>query len=1426
MFFVHALLLLVGGLAGYHSKATSSTNRRYVKLLLIFEILLSTVYCTYEENEETNIHITNGIYYQPLSTVKIYSSSTPLIFQIPIPNDIIDIPIIPLLEYENGTSESSEADISQSPQAAETKPQPLGLVVHPVLNSTDNCSTDANWCMLMSENITQFLTPLLLEQNISISGYSTCQVPTIQSEFYICLNYLVQYVVNVASFIHTAMTYILQNTTDEQEKHKQTLALLMLFPTQLTEKYSSLYNRSKRSIDNDAPLSRVEFDLNDDTFIGCQGHVTNASLYPYLERLLTSRDKPNLFNHVVSNGTHLYICSFNVVLYTISEPAALQAVLELENIRIHYMTFTQQIQELNNILQSFPHGIEIAFLQRISRTNKRIRAKFGNTDVWTSLMQLYRKHEPVPHVHFKTITTHDMHANYNLNAPMDTSDMSGWRNYFFTTWLKENDYPTNYTGYISNSTHFTFSFDHPLISSSNYILEVSRSQIEKFIISHVFPLTIGKQYHIMAQTTQLMKFLRREFPMFFTYHESGHSEELITQCIRLYFRKQGLSIPHYDYTVHNATHLTLVSFTPNQSPVYNYIYRADIFSLAINALLMSNVDPHPQNPVFTMMLLDILNEFPEFDRSRIEYSKYMQSPAVFDVMSHFNIETWIYDVVQIINSTHANFYKYFPYQYQSFDYKNDSYFFYLLQGLNATDISPIDAPRTVFVFYTFPSYESRSHSLVQQVNAIYPANVLNHYLALHGLKCKYATASNYIYHVICEYNNRSQIVHFSRAAVFEFFTKQTTPAVHSNHSQFDTCLMETFSTPPGFTSAVHWQDLTFEEQRQLVKFYNNNEIPFFSHQWYSTSFPIENETHPLHPFLPLFNTTTIHDRFYRYNINLTTLIDANSSTSLAEIPLTRMKRGLGHWIGEQWSSCCSLVLQDQIQSVQDNAQAMQLYLETLKTTLSNEHSSLIQIQTDLRNVHQFYDERVRSIRNDLLSIFTEVDKNRHNTVEIYNVLHHYSKIIRETVVKQHIIATDLVKSYCNNHILSPTIISETDLLSALTNLTERMSTFTDTRFQLLFPISSLELYYQYPIMFCHYSPDTITIKLNIPLTNTNTNYVVHRLHTLPFQIRLGEVCHYQSLPDYVMIDVLSKQLRLIEPHSYSECTSEKAHNLCMLNQYSNTYHETFPCLHHLLFESQHSLLDNVCNHVCNNYTFPLIYQLAPMEFVITNVAEIEISCINTEIKTLPNIVTHHRLHDVGSLRLKLPCNCHVTHKGEVIVNPVFPCPTTSMLDVIQIVPSTFLNFSQFQYFGDNIRISTTDVKTFLKRKLLNMPQLTLHGLVDNITNEIQYLKTTTVPRLFNIDYVPTTESYFFAIVFLTVALIVNYYLLIFKVLYKRQKLLESSHEREEQTVPTVNRFSRFWTRRPQIVVRAEELQNMLQINQANTNQVPPLYPTL
>src|SRR5579859_3357814 len=111
----------------------------------------------------------------------------------------------------------------------------------------------------------------------------------------------------------------------------------------------------------------------------------------------------------------------------------------------------------------------------------------------------------------------------------------------------------------------------------------------------------------------------------------------------MYFLRLGLKLPAYDYLIHNSTHVMLYINSPLKPVRIIRIKSEYLLAIAIEILITSDEDPHQENPIFLARLMDILNEWPAFDRSDVLNPKSFQPLLIQDLLTRFNFDYFDYD---------------------------------------------------------------------------------------------------------------------------------------------------------------------------------------------------------------------------------------------------------------------------------------------------------------------------------------------------------------------------------------------------------------------------------------------------------------------------------------------------------------------------------------------------------------------------------------------------------------------------------------------------------------------------------------------------------------------------------------------------------------------------------------------------------------
>src|SRR5579859_529499 len=1445
-------------------------KQRYIVTLILFTTML--IYSAYG----SVVNLVTGITTTPIP-VLTYSASIPLYFQFSKPDMSLHIPIFP---FRNGSILGLDL---MSLNSMAQMDYPLYFTVEENDESCDLSIQSLPDITVLPSSLSKFIR-IFLDENVNetvnfVSSYTNWKDGVHNSSLFLCSSSNISYSMNFISF--TLRTVIaLDALYDVEDREMKSEFFLRLLPQSAINEFRHLFvnqssqsseadtanTRKKRSIDRDIASVQEDpkyiLDFSSPQSIGCYGSIVNESLYPSLWNFLQYNGINATFNHIVSNDTHLFICLNNVVLFVWPEQSVIYHLLHQLRRNYSDLSSDAQLQHTNALFSAFPNAHKIAFYNRDSYPQyfwrDSLPTVFNKSFNWTDFLMKYKAYDDQFHLHLRAIPSEDLVVGNNSMSFEDFYEdpsLSEWRKYFLKNWLHDNTYETDYAYIRQNATHFIFHYDIAY-HNKTYTLSVRRHNIDLYVKDKIFNSTYVKKYHFNKQTTQLVRLLEKEFRLVHNMHQSTHDETVITSCIRMYFLRLGLKLPEYDYLIHNATHVMLYINSPLKPVRIIKIQSAYLLAIAIEILITSDEDPHQENPVFLNRLMDILNEWPVFDRSDVLNPKSFQPLIIQDLLTRFNFDYFDYDAIHVFhNVSQFIFYKFLPYIKEIYNISDES-IYYLMDYFGSTLIHEnVDDNSTIYMFYSPTSQPTSvlSSSLLDQITRTYPGQVLNHFLVQHGIKCKYAFPSSQVYNLRCESNNKSEIVQFSREMVIEFFVKSTIPQRHydEDHHQFDVCMLELFSSPPGFLYPLDWNE-TYEKQASLVNYYDNNHMPFYSISWFSTAFRVEQEEHPDFSLWQKHRASVLYPRFQR---NLTKddfndlqfypgLVVPSPITEMNDIYGGRMKRGLGNWFGTQLHSCCNVLTTNEFIQLTATNHAIRDQFQRNRDALIENHQSLLSLEQNVQTFNHFYDDAIRTVRNDMLALSSQAND---NTYSIFESIYQYSLIMRSMGSKLNMLAVDSIMTQCHLGLLSEALVPRKDLLKRLQTLINEFHSMQSQNFQLLFPLKYMEKYYQFSLLHCHSSSDTITAKVMVPLFNKDNPWTLHRVHNLPFQLEYQKrICHYTTLPDFVFLNMKTEEIRLLDPVSYGSCVSGNSKELCFVPQHQTVFNEQLNCLKHLIFHPNSADIEKSCSFVCKPAPSPIVYQMANIhQFVVTNVQNITVRCTNVLNEShTPGLNTHYSL-TAGSLLIDINCHCDVLIGKTVLITAPFPCSIArNDMNVIKIIPRSYINLTEIDDFSTRVHISTTDISSVLKRHLNDTP-FYFESQLQNLTTFIDKLSNDTIPDLFDWRIEQINEYYFAAMLIAYFLIFILLYLVI-RILFNQSLIIERSrvnlieqpcemprHSNIVKPKPKRSPLLSFRKKRPAIQIEAQELVRMLQTQmpvastsgcQLSGNE--KLYPTL
>jgi hypothetical protein len=489
-------------------------------------------------------------------------------------------------------------------------------------------------------------------------------------------------------------------------------------------------------------------------------------------------------------------------------------------------------------------------------------------------------------------------------------------------------------------------------------------------------------------------------------------------------------------------------------------------------------------------------------------------------------------------------------------------------------------------------------------------------------------------------------------------------------------------------------------------------------------------------------------------------------------PKSRPKRGVvSRWVGNNvFRPCCNLVTYDDIMTLRSHTDAIKSYLTNVKTSINAHHEDLISVQTDLRNINEDYNEKIRTVQTDLLSVYSQIKANSNSVADIANIIPKYNKLFSIVMQTTNRIAETQVMSMCNMRLLSPALVTPVLLKHELNKLWQNLLAIPNNRFTLLIDLNDIQAYYKLPLLTCAQNERTVTLKFNVPLKALDHDYRLIQAISVPQTFEPNYICKL-DLPDYLILDIRTSQIRGIEPISGADCLNSDQRNLCFVPQHPNTFLPNTRCIQDLYFHPNMKNVHDHCHYTCINETFPVITLTGLEEYSVANIDKVMVSCPAPKIRNSdllpPSIDTVYERGSAASLRIYLPCTCVIkTMNHEILAHSNFPCPRHNKpLTVKKIIPAIFLNTSQMEFLNEDSYISmnlNTDLTPMLKTHLNKFSKIDLKTKIDQVNETLHLMQLEMIPKLFDFEF-QTYNSFFGSMAFINLILILFlYYLLIWR----------------------------------------------------------------
>lgn len=252
---------------------------------------------------------------------------------------------------------------------------------------------------------------------------------------------------------------------------------------------------------------------------------------------------------------------------------------------------------------------------------------------------------------------------------------------------------------------------------------------------------------------------------------------------------------------------------------------------------------------------------------------------------------------------------------------------------------------------------------------------------------------------------------------------------------------------------------------------------------------------------------------------------------------------------------------------------------------------------------------------------------------------------------------------CQAGMIPETFISMSLLKEALQNMTE--STHSFLGYQLVYSNldQQIEEYYKLPLADCTFTDEyTMIIRILAPVKRSKVDHQLVEINTIPF---LEELSNASGIPVRLCrLRLPASKLTLIETSTGLLLDTKcEPNQLCKTSEVSTIF-ENDACTSSLLLDDDRGLITDNCKFSCfpiDPIALPLIRRISSDVYIVVGDSNttVHLNCFDNPKEMIPI-----PLKNVGALRIKLACNCHLLYSDHVIYRPRDPCSGKTTIEHI------------------------------------------------------------------------------------------------------------------------------------------------------------------
>lgn len=414
------------------------------------------------------------------------------------------------------------------------------------------------------------------------------------------------------------------------------------------------------------------------------------------------------------------------------------------------------------------------------------------------------------------------------------------------------------------------------------------------------------------------------------------------------------------------------------------------------------------------------------------------------------------------------------------------------------------------------------------------------------------------------------------------------------------------------------------------------------------------------------------------------------------------------FIGKGLEWCCGVATQQKLASLTTNEKQAEAEIRQLHEGLKHNIDNVVSIinhfdeyQNKVANTFNNTNHKLLQIEKWVLNISKNIEENNDEALKI--VIRNQFTLLKSPIRTTRDIRKERIIRECRTNKIPSEVIQPRRLSKDLWHLSTHLQKFDQG---LAIPMSDFARYYQVDISECIFTQNSPIVHIKIPIRPNLHNWKLYELITAPFAW-YNNTCMIEHNPLYLAVSSTSKadnaEHRQISGSRFHYCTPFN-NKLCYLPRYAGDQLQGPACASTIFKGVSVEEISQQRHLRCKKTKHLTITKVEDETFILTHPSGTTKIMCDKEVKE----ITNDEQHQIGALKIQLPCNCILDDDNYTVIPERYPCPDTLKDTTIHhIIPAIWTTLTSYVL---NIRKQTTPV-------FKNITEHINHNWIEDIPHE-------------------------------------------------------------------------------------------------------------